>query len=109
MTVFHWHGDTFDLPSNSIRMAHSKNYQTTLNSLNKTNCVIGIQESPLVFEQKLSTLLNNPSLKLVNQNVSRDGYVDELLKDQNTKVNSLKNLIFGLLLTVLPPTGGEFH
>ena len=26
MTVFHWHGDTFSLPDNSIRIAHSKNY-----------------------------------------------------------------------------------
>jgi GMP synthase (glutamine-hydrolysing) len=27
MNVFHWHSDTFDLPSNSIRIAHSTNYQ----------------------------------------------------------------------------------
>ena len=27
MTVFHWHGDTFTLPDNSIRLAHSKNYE----------------------------------------------------------------------------------
>lgn len=27
MTVFHWHGDTFSLPDNSIRIAHSQNYE----------------------------------------------------------------------------------
>jgi hypothetical protein len=26
MTVFHWHEDTFTLPDNSTRIAHSKNY-----------------------------------------------------------------------------------
>jgi GMP synthase-like glutamine amidotransferase len=26
MTVFHWHEDTFSLPENSMRIAHSKNY-----------------------------------------------------------------------------------
>jgi GMP synthase-like glutamine amidotransferase len=26
MTVFHWHEDTFSLPENSTRIAHSKNY-----------------------------------------------------------------------------------
>jgi len=26
MTVFHWHEDTFSLPDNSTRIAHSKNY-----------------------------------------------------------------------------------
>ena len=26
MTVFHWHGDTFSLPHNSTRIAHSKDY-----------------------------------------------------------------------------------
>ena len=27
MTVFHWHGDTFTLPPNSIRIAHSQIYE----------------------------------------------------------------------------------
>jgi GMP synthase (glutamine-hydrolysing) len=39
-TVFHWHGDTFDLPENAIRLAHSKNYQ---NQAIKIGSAIGIQ------------------------------------------------------------------
>ena len=39
-TVFHWHGDTFDLPSNAIRLAHSKDYQ---NQAIKVGSAVGIQ------------------------------------------------------------------
>ena len=39
-TVFHWHGDTFDLPENAIRLAHSKNYQ---NQAIKIGSAVGIQ------------------------------------------------------------------
>ncbi len=39
-TVFHWHGDTFDLPDNAIRLAHSKDYQ---NQALKVGSAVGIQ------------------------------------------------------------------
>lgn len=38
--VFHWHGDTFDLPDNAIRLAHSKDYQ---NQAIKIGSAVGIQ------------------------------------------------------------------
>jgi GMP synthase (glutamine-hydrolysing) len=38
--VFHWHGDTFDLPENAIRLAHSKYYQ---NQAIKIGSAVGIQ------------------------------------------------------------------
>ncbi|HEX5457687.1 MAG TPA: gamma-glutamyl-gamma-aminobutyrate hydrolase family protein [Candidatus Nitrosotalea sp.] len=38
--VFHWHGDTFDLPKNAIRLAHSKNYQ---NQAIKIGSAVGVQ------------------------------------------------------------------
>ena len=40
MTVFHWHGDTFTLPENSIRLAHSKNYE---NQAFQIQSAIGLQ------------------------------------------------------------------
>lgn len=40
MTVFHWHGDTFSLPDNSIRIAHSQNYE---NQAFQLESAIGIQ------------------------------------------------------------------
>lgn len=39
-TVFHWHGDTFDLPQNAIRLAHSKDYQ---NQALKVGSAVGVQ------------------------------------------------------------------
>lgn len=38
--VFHWHGDTFDLPENAVRLAHSKQYQ---NQALKIGSAVGIQ------------------------------------------------------------------
>jgi GMP synthase (glutamine-hydrolysing) len=38
--VFHWHGDTFDLPENAIRLAHSKDYQ---NQAIKIGSAVGVQ------------------------------------------------------------------
>ena len=40
MTVFHWHGDTFSLPDNSIRIAHSQNYE---NQAFQIESAVGIQ------------------------------------------------------------------
>ncbi|MGB6463237.1 MAG: type 1 glutamine amidotransferase [Nitrosotalea sp.] len=39
-TVFHWHGDTFDLPDSAIRLAHSKDYQ---NQAIKIGSAVGVQ------------------------------------------------------------------
>jgi GMP synthase-like glutamine amidotransferase len=40
VTVFHWHGDTFDLPTNGIRLAHSKDYQ---NQAFQIGSAVGVQ------------------------------------------------------------------
>ncbi|WP_320415982.1 type 1 glutamine amidotransferase [Candidatus Nitrosotalea sp. TS] len=39
-TVFHWHGDTFDLPYNATRLAHSRDYQ---NQAIKIGSAVGVQ------------------------------------------------------------------
>ncbi|TLX94350.1 MAG: GMP synthase [Thaumarchaeota archaeon] len=38
--VFHWHGDTFELPSGAIRLAHSKDYE---NQAFKLRSAVGVQ------------------------------------------------------------------
>ena len=39
-TVFHWHGDTFELPHGAIRLAHSENYH---NQAFKIESTVGVQ------------------------------------------------------------------
>ncbi len=39
-TVFHWHGDTFDLPTNAVRLAHSKSYK---NQAFQIGSAVGVQ------------------------------------------------------------------
>lgn len=39
-TVFHWHGDTFDLPQNAIRLAHSTDYE---NQAFQIGTAVGVQ------------------------------------------------------------------
>jgi GMP synthase-like glutamine amidotransferase len=38
--VFHWHGDTYDLPMNAIRLAHSKDFK---NQAIKIGSAVGVQ------------------------------------------------------------------
>ena len=39
-TVFHWHGDTFDLPTGAVRLAHSRQYE---NQAIKIGSAVGVQ------------------------------------------------------------------
>ncbi|HSD04166.1 MAG TPA: type 1 glutamine amidotransferase, partial [Nitrosopumilaceae archaeon] len=39
-TVFHWHGDTFNLPQGAIRLAHSANYE---NQAFQIGTAVGVQ------------------------------------------------------------------
>jgi GMP synthase (glutamine-hydrolysing) len=63
--VFHWHGDTFDLPENAIRLAHSKDYQ---NQAIKIGSAVGVQfhlevDEPTVklwIEKSRNELENTP-------------------------------------------------
>ena len=55
-TVFHWHGDTFDLPVGSIRLASSEHY---LNQAFKYKSAIGLQFHLEVNEEMVNLWLDN--------------------------------------------------
>ncbi|MDE1863089.1 MAG: gamma-glutamyl-gamma-aminobutyrate hydrolase family protein [Thaumarchaeota archaeon] len=62
-TVFHWHGDTFDLPENAIRLAHSREYQ---NQAIKIGSAVGVQFHLEVEEQSIRSWLENAASELAS-------------------------------------------
>ena len=60
-SVFHWHGDTFDLPENAIRLAHSKNYP---NQAFQIGSAVGLQFHMEVNEEMINLWLDKTQEKL---------------------------------------------
>jgi len=60
-TVFHWHGDTFDLPTGATRLALSENY---LNQAFQYKSAIGLQFHLEVNEQMVNLWLDKTEEKL---------------------------------------------
>ena len=60
-TVFHWHGDTFDLPTGATRLALSENYP---NQAFQYKSAIGLQFHLEVNEQMVNLWLDNTEEKL---------------------------------------------
>lgn len=60
-TVFHWHGDTFDLPAGSQRLVSSEFYQ---NQAFQYQCAVGLQFHLEVNEDMVNLWLDNAEKKL---------------------------------------------
>lgn len=60
-TVFHWHGDTFDLPEGAIRLVSSDDY---LNQAFQYKCAIGLQFHMEVTESMINLWLDKTEDKL---------------------------------------------
>ena len=60
-TVFHWHGDTFDLPKDAIRLASSEHY---LNQAFQYKSAIGLQFHLEVNEEMINLWLDNTEQEL---------------------------------------------
>ena len=60
-TVFHWHGDTFDLPENAVRLASSEHY---LNQAFQYKSAVGLQFHLEVNEEMVNLWLDNTEEKL---------------------------------------------
>lgn len=60
-TVFHWHSDTFDLPENATRLAHSSMYP---NQAFKIGSAVGLQFHLEVNEDMVNLWIDNTEEKL---------------------------------------------
>ena len=84
-TVFHWHGDTFDLPQGALRLASSEHY---LNQAFQYKSAIGLQFHLEVNEEMVNLWLDNTKEKL--QKIS---YVNpqEIRSEINENISIVKS------------------
>ena len=63
-TVFHWHGDTFDLPRNALHLAQSEACKNQAFLYKKK--ILGLQFHLEMNEQSLNTMLENGGSELIS-------------------------------------------
>ena len=85
MTVFHWHGDTFTLPENSIRLAHSKNYE---NQAFQLKSAVGLQ-----FHLEVDRILVNLWLDKAQDVIKKIPYInpDDIRQEIDEKISIVQN------------------
>ena len=79
-TVFHWHGDTFDLPSGAKRLVSSKLYQ---NQAFQLQSAVGIQFHMEVNEEMVNLWIDNteekmPEIPYINFDKIRNEITDNI-------------------------------
>lgn len=84
-TVFHWHGDTFDLPQNAVRLAHSKDYQTQALQIGSA---VGVQFHLEVDEETIRLWLEKSKDEL-----SQVSYIDpdEIIRKIPKSIHEIQN------------------
>ena len=84
-TVFHWHGDTFDLPPGAVRLAHSMNYQ---NQAIQIGSAVGLQFHLEVNEEMIHLWLDKTHEKL-----EQISYInpEKIRSDINQNISIVKN------------------
>ncbi|MEK6931961.1 MAG: type 1 glutamine amidotransferase, partial [Thermoproteota archaeon] len=84
-TVFHWHGDTFDLPEGAVRLAHSENYQ---NQAFQINSAVGLQ-----FHLEVNAEMVNLWLDKTREKLEQTPYIDpqKIRSDIDENISIVKN------------------
>jgi len=84
-TVFHWHGDTFDLPEGAVRLAHSENYQ---NQAFQINSAVGLQ-----FHLEVNSEMINLLLDKTREKLEQIPYIDpqKIRSDIDENISIVKN------------------
>jgi hypothetical protein len=100
-TVFHWHGETFDLPENSLRLA--KSFGCHNQAFQMGHSVIGLQFHLETTEASAQAIIENCADELVPAPyVQAEGEIltADLQKYQN--INQLMNSVLDYLDNTLP-------
>ncbi len=84
-TIFHWHGDTFDLPEGAVRLASSEHY---LNQAFQYKSAVGLQFHLEVNEEMINLWLDNTEEKL-----QKIPYIDpqKIRSDINENISTVKS------------------
>ena len=84
-TVFHWHGDTFDLPHNAMRLAHSKNYQ---NQAFQIGSAVGVQFHLEVDEKTILLWLEKSK-----EEISKTPYIypEEIIREIPENIRTIQS------------------
>lgn len=85
MTVFHWHGDTFTLPENFVRLAHSRNYE---NQAFQFQTAVGLQ-----FHLEVDRSIVNLWLDKAQDYLEKISYIhpDEIRNEIDEKISIVQN------------------
>jgi len=84
-TVFHWHGDTFDLPEGAVRLVYSENYQ---NQAFQINSAVGLQ-----FHLEVNAEMVNLWLDKTREKLEQIPYIDpqKIRSDIDENISIVKN------------------
>ncbi len=84
-TVFHWHGDTFDLPEKAVRLVHSENYP---NQAFQINSAVGLQ-----FHLEVNAKMVNLWLDKTQEKLHQIPYIDpqKIRSDIDENISIVKN------------------
>jgi GMP synthase-like glutamine amidotransferase len=86
-TVFHWHGDTFDLPQNALRLAHSKDYQ---NQALQIGSAVGVQFHLEVDEETIRLWLEKSKDELSHSYIDSNEIVRKIPESIQEIQNNMK-------------------
>ena len=84
-TVFHWHGDTFDLPEKAVRLVHSENYP---NQAFQIASAVGLQ-----FHLEVNTEMINLWLDKTQEKLHQIPYIDpqKICSNIDENISIVKN------------------
>ena len=84
-TVFHWHGDTFDLPEKAVRLVHSENYP---NQAFQIASAVGLQ-----FHLEVNAEMVNLWLDKTQEKLHQIPYIDpqKIRSDIDENISIVKN------------------